>query len=315
MGPAGPVHCQRSGRSGRALRTGGAARTDRPRGTGGACRPGRTRWTDRPDGTRRARRPGSDSDGHVEGGLHAPASRGSDGQQVARGRRILRHHRDDVRGRPRGDAQARTAEGHGAVPRPEARAVDEEVRASASAWRISGPSPWSDSPRGSFSRHWSRFLLPSLPLSRFSLPPRASGTNASAAATRAVTPQCDLMRIHPGPVLDRTGPQGPRREKTLRVQRVAIEARNTPRCPRRLRESVEQISAAPDDEMSHRARRVERAPRGLDSAVPSARAGGSGVIQGSKRRESACGARQTPSAQERLVEEAEHVRFRCGTAR
>ena len=75
-------------RSGRALRTGGAVRPMRPRD--------RWRWragggpaTDRPDGTRRARRPGSDSDGHVEGGLHAPASRGSDGQQVARGRRIL----------------------------------------------------------------------------------------------------------------------------------------------------------------------------------------------------------------------------------
>ena len=64
---------------------------------------------------------------------------------------------------------------------------------SASAWRISGPSPWSEESclPGSFSRHWSRSSFP-FPLS---LPARAFGANASAAVKRAMTPRCDLMRI------------------------------------------------------------------------------------------------------------------------
>jgi hypothetical protein len=140
---------------------------------------------------------------------------------------------------------------------------------SASAWRISGPSPWSD-PLGSFSRHWSW----SFPLSRLSLPPRASGTNASAAATRAVTPQCCLMRIHPGGGPRWTALQGPRHEETPRFSPLAIEARTTLRCRRRLRASVEQISAARGRALSHRVRRVERAPRGIDSAA---------VFHGSRR--------------------------------
>ena len=194
----------RAGRSGRALRTGKAARTrragragqtdrtggtDGPHGTGGAGGPGRPGRT---DGARRARRPGSDADGDVEGGPHAPPSRGGDRQQVARGRRILRHHRDDVGGRPRRrrpGAGRRGSPCRSCVPKPVPWM--KRFAPSASAWRISGPSPWSESPLGSLSRHRSRSSLPSFPLSRSSPPARASGTNASAAATSVATPQCD----------------------------------------------------------------------------------------------------------------------------
>ena len=63
------------------------------------------------------------------------------------------------------------------------------------------------------------------------------------------------------------------------MMRVAIEARNTLRCLCRLRASVEQISAAlRRNEISHRDRRVERAPRGVDSACGRPPVGGSGSI-------------------------------------